>query len=658
VISGNTATGAGSGLGYGGGVFNNSGTLALTNCTVSGNSALSGPGGGISNRGTRTHNGAFIPVVPLTGGGGILNLGTLTLTNSTVSGNSAASSAPPHLAYSYGGGILNLGTLTLTNSTVSGNSVSGYSGFGGGIFNYAGTTTLTNSNVSGNSAGLCGGIGNLYGMLMLTSSTVSDNVTGRPYNAYTFYDYGGGILNVGTLTLTDSTVSGNSISGPKGIGAGILNFGPMTLTNSTVSGNSVSGSYGYGGGIWNAYGMTLTNCTVSGNDSSFRGGGIFNYGGPITLTNCTVSGNSAVSGGGIYNPRSTQLDNTLIARNTSTGSAPDVRGSVNATSGFNLIGDGTGMTGISNGLNGNQVGTSANPIDPLLAPLGNYGGPTQTLALLPGSPALDASSNALRGGATTDQRGYARIVNRTVDIGAFESRGFTVTVASGNHQSTVVNTAFAARLRVTVSSPRGEPVAGGVVKFTAPSSGASAVLAPTMATLDASGHAGVKATANAVAGSYTVAASPGGANAPAHFSLTNTPGAASIDPRAFLPGNHKFVPAEKGVDTFTVSLNTTGSESITVNDTVSHTIRGKKAFTVREGTAIDSLAPNTFGAMGLAPSSLDAYFADDQRELRGVFIGGRSQASSNSRGASCRASSERTNESATSSWLPLLSNSR
>jgi hypothetical protein len=134
-------------------------------------------------------------------------------------------------------------------------------GSGGGIDN-SGTLTLTNSTVSGNSAGGVGG----------TS------------------EVGGGIGNFGRLTLTNSTVSGNS----SGVGGGIGNFGNATLTliNSTVSGNSADG------GIQNFGTLALTNSIVSGNSADGDGGGIFNDGGTLTLTNSTVSANRAGGGGG------------------------------------------------------------------------------------------------------------------------------------------------------------------------------------------------------------------------------------------------------------------------------------------------------------------------------------------------------------------------
>jgi hypothetical protein len=117
------------------------------------------------------------------------------------------------------------------------------------------------------------------------------------------------------------------------------------------------------------------------------------------------------------------LHNTLIAGNfrDATGTTPgDVYGSLNPGGDYNLIGDGTGMTGLSNGVNGNLVGSADNPIDPLLGPLDDNGGPTLTHALLSGSPAIDAGNNAYA--TDWDQRGpgYPRIINGIIDIGAFE----------------------------------------------------------------------------------------------------------------------------------------------------------------------------------------------------------------------------------------------
>ena len=93
----------------------------------------------------------------------------------------------------------------------------------------------------------------------------------------------------------------------------------------------------------------------------------------------------------------------------------------------NLIGDGTGESGLVNGVNGNHVGTTSSPIDPLLAPLGDYGGRTLTMPLLPGSPAIDAGTAT--GAPTIDQRGFGRV--GAVDIGAFESQGFVITPRRG-----------------------------------------------------------------------------------------------------------------------------------------------------------------------------------------------------------------------------------
>src|SRR5262249_14633741 len=111
------------------------------------------------------------------------------------------------------------------------------------------------------------------------------------------------------------------------------------------------------------------------------------------------------------------LHNTLVAGNFNRGTRDDVFGALNASGDYNLIGDGTGMTGQSDGVNGNLVGSAAAPLDPLLGPLQDNGGPTKTHALLAGSPALNAGDPAQLGVA--DQRGVVR--SGGVNIGAYQA---------------------------------------------------------------------------------------------------------------------------------------------------------------------------------------------------------------------------------------------
>ena len=215
---------------------------------------------------------------------------------------------------------------------------------GGGILNH-GTLRMTNSTVSGNtnSDGPGGGIFN-WGTLTLTNSTVSGNTTSGS---------GGGIRNDGsggggTLRLTNSTVSGNTAY----FGGGIANAGarPATLTNSTVSGNTASGSSGVtgGGGIYNAGGgtLTLTNSTVSGNTSLTHGSGIYNVGGgTLTLINSTISANSVVSSSNVttMNWQGTVVDGACVAEHgaTTTSNGYNIE-SAGDTCGFDQTGDQVG----------------------------------------------------------------------------------------------------------------------------------------------------------------------------------------------------------------------------------------------------------------------------------------------------------------------------
>ncbi len=215
---------------------------------------------------------------------------------------------------------------------------------------------------------------------------------------------GGGILNAGALTLNSSTVSGNTMAVR---GGGIFNAGTLALNNSTVSVNASSFE---GGGIFNGGTLTLTNSTVSGN-SAGNGGGISNLGGTLTLTNSTVTGNSGAFGGGIRNGATATLKNTIVANN----SPADCFGTITSL-GHNLSSDATCAFAAPGDLNNTS---------PQLGPLANNGGPTETHALLPGSPAIDAvppvdCTDSSGNPVATDQRGVARPQGTGCEIGAYE----------------------------------------------------------------------------------------------------------------------------------------------------------------------------------------------------------------------------------------------
>ena len=293
-----------------------------------------------------------------------------------------------------GGGIINAGTLTLTDCTLMNNTVTQR---GGGIMNARGTLTITNSTVSGNTStnGDGGGIYNFDGTVTLINSTITNN---RAINVM-----GGGIYNRinSTLMLTDCTVSDNTAGT---WGGGITNGGSMTLANCTVSGNTD----GLGAaGILNQGTTTLINTTVSGN----TGNGFRNSAGDLTnaeFTNCTVAFNT---GGGIHIEHPATLKNTIVANNVS----DDCSGHDIISNGYNLDSDNTcGFTG---------TGDLPNT-DPLIGPLRDNGGHTKTHAIQAGSPAIDAGDNTVC--PATDQRGITRPQDgdgdskAVCDIGAYE----------------------------------------------------------------------------------------------------------------------------------------------------------------------------------------------------------------------------------------------
>ena len=374
----------------------------------------------------------------------------LTLTQATVSNGLTSAGGDRN-----GGGIFSYGDLTLINSSVYSNSAA-FSG--GGIFMQADgeshNFTLQDSQIISNSAGIGDfGGGGIYvstystGQITVTieRSSINRNVSGS----------GGGGLHLGiepggaaTFAITDTEFISNIDSDIDSFGGGISlhadssNMLEGSINRSLLAQNS---SQNNGGGIGiggpGTLSVRLINTTISGNFADNNGGGVYLESGTVEFHNVTVTDNTADGdennsgdGGGLADSgSSTTLYNTLVTDNfdlSPTALITDTSGVFTGT--HNLIGDGSGGSGLTDGFDGNQVGSSASPIVALLGPLQDNGGATFTHALLTGSPAIDQGKDGGDSGATTseDQRAELRpadqagIANASggdgSDIGAFE----------------------------------------------------------------------------------------------------------------------------------------------------------------------------------------------------------------------------------------------
>ena len=405
IINGNEATADGGGIAMENQI-NSTWVLTISNSTISNNHA-GDSGGGIDSDGT---------------GSIVINGGTL------ISGNTALN---------FGGGIFVEGAfagtgganLTMQATLVSDNKALASSAFGGGIANVGtGAVSITGSTVQNNSSGNFGGGFSdavCRGTLSISSSAFLGN---------TAVNGGGAIEDCGARTLIAfSQIDGNSSGG---VGGGILARGTtLMVQNSTFANNTASLN---GGGIelqtsgTGSSASSITNSTITNNSTDNNGGGDNGGGldasagftGSLKLASVTISGNFASNGGGLVwagtSGSAINLVNTIVAKNSAASVGPDANNPAGsfADGGGNLIGisgAGSGNTGFTAPTT--QTGTVATPLDPLLGPLQNNGGPTQTLALLIGSPAID---KGLTTSVTADQRGVPRPQGAKYDVGAYE----------------------------------------------------------------------------------------------------------------------------------------------------------------------------------------------------------------------------------------------
>ena len=323
----------------------------------------------------------------------------------------------------------------MTDSTLSGDSAGG----GGGLYNKAGTATLQNCTITGGWGFIDGGnLDNQTGAaLYLSYCQVSGGVA----------EIGGGLYNAGTATFTDCTISGNNATGSSGGGqGGGISNGPLQST--AVAGRDRQHDRGNtaklgGGGVYNNGTATLTDSTIANNFANqeasllaSNGGGLDNDG-TATVVACTISGNTTTAaGGGVYNgglgPDVAILDDTIVAGNTTPnpgGIASDIAISTAfprpVSGSYDLIGPGG-----SGEISGTLRHHSERSDQPRSGALGDYGGPTETMALENTSAAIGAGSSDIPGVTDSVDRparfptGYTN----ATDIGAYQADSIPLVV--------------------------------------------------------------------------------------------------------------------------------------------------------------------------------------------------------------------------------------
>lgn len=425
--------------------------VTITNMTITNGDAPFGGGVNVVDSTVILDNVHILRNVASQSGGGIYNFnGHVTVLNSEIVSNDAE--------IVHGGGVYQAftgATLHISNTLIAEN----YSpNDGGGIYNSGGYVAIYDVHMNDNSAQrFGGGIENSAGHLTVQNSQILSN---------TALVRGGGIDNTGQLTVTYSAINYNEAISPTipnatGQGGGISNFLPgtaaldnvviahnrtalsgggiwndsqLSMWRTAVDGNSASSGFGTGGGIVNSSGATLQviESTISRNAVIASGGGIQNAG-TLTMTNSTVSGNHANGGGGLYNQDTAFIEFSTLSENGALagGNLNGAAGTISMT--HTIIADFDGgancfwaaATIVS--LDYNIASDNSCPLsqandlpntDALLGPLQDNDGPTETHALLSGSPAIDSSDDAVC--PPIDQRGYGRPFGPTCDRGAYE----------------------------------------------------------------------------------------------------------------------------------------------------------------------------------------------------------------------------------------------
>ncbi len=495
------------------------GNLSLQDLTLSGGRAQGGNGfeGGGGAAGL---------------GGAIVNAGSLSLLRDTFTNNQAiggvgASSA----SFGGGGGLGGDGSSNLGGDPNGGTAShtardGGFGGGGGALRSYTGPAgTLGNSSeIPGaygpiGKGGFGGGGGYGYGLSFDTSSPLYTGGAGGFGGGG-----GGGFTNGGANGFGGGQGGGSQGAGGGGAGFGgaVFNYGgSLSIADSTFANNaSVGGSgansgKGFGGAIFNLNGnVTVTNSTIARNIASDAGGAIYNFGSDFESTQSgpTISFN---------NTAAVSLTNSILS-----GSS-DLTSPISDYTAFrNQNSSGTNNIVQKNATTGGFTGTVTIIADPLLAPLGFYGGPTQTFALNFGSPAID--SGITNSTAGSDQRGIARPQGAAYDIGSYESQ-YALVIDTGNNQSTATNTAYATNLSVRlVSNDVGAPVpAAQTILFRAAigTGGSSGTFASgTSITTDPNNRATAPTlTANGNPGTFTVTATAGGLSNQFDLTITSPP---------------------------------------------------------------------------------------------------------------------------------------